>query len=439
MESGLQQSDNLPTQTGATLSSWIQTVAGAAVGIVFCLYTVGFVIVNSFLARFGVRAGAVFTFDYVAAALCYFVFVAAVAAPIWVIYHALTKPDTDKADLSKRMWATLAIWNALIYIFRPLYFPDSPASKWSWVNTTWAIILGLHLLLLLLISRLLPKTERPEVIEARNKLKDFLKHRLFVVGYITSLSFIFLLQEPNLDGLFVFTAASLYAGAMFLMGTGISVWDLKEHLKRREIQLLWAVSLICLILANASTFGKRQYPLLPTIVGGGRPSTITIKMADYRSLGDSLLPITNGLIGPVLLLYQSDSEICVITKSTFAKGLGSAVQLKRDLVDWLATESSNTSRIYTPLAIVVDTPTPKPTPTFTPTATPTPTLTPTATATLTPTPTPTLTAIATSTGAAIFTPKPTPISTDKPTPAIQASVVPARPAVSVSPTQPPKE
>ena len=61
-----------------------RAVSAAAVGILFCLYAIGFVIVNSFLGRFGLRAGAVFTFDYVAAALCYLIFVGAVAAPVWI-------------------------------------------------------------------------------------------------------------------------------------------------------------------------------------------------------------------------------------------------------------------------------------------------------------------------------------------------------------------
>ena len=130
----------LAASEGWTISvfSVVQAVSAAAVGIVFCLYAIGFVIMNSFLGRFGLKAGAVFTFDYVAAALCYLIFLAAVAVPVWTIYFGIMRWIQRKHEaLSNWLWATIVVWNALIYVFRQLYFPESYLrARWLWASTS---------------------------------------------------------------------------------------------------------------------------------------------------------------------------------------------------------------------------------------------------------------------------------------------------------------
>ena len=110
---------------------------------------------------------------------------------------------------------------------------------------------------------------------------------------------------------------------------------------------------MCVILVNAGEFGKKQYAFLPATVGGGHPATVMVKSAlgtadNAQRLG---LPVSNGVIGPVLLLYQTGTDVCVITKESFAKRNGGAVQIKRDLVDWIVTNPQASP-----------TPTPSPTP-----------------------------------------------------------------------------
>ena len=295
------------------------------------LYAVGFVIMNSFLGKYGVRAGAVFTFDYIAAALCYIIFVGAVAGPVWVLYYGMIRSHTLGSP-AKWVWATIILWIALLTIFRQLYFPGGEISRfWTQVQALVILIGIAHWIFKKRLSKKKPAWA--------DKWLPILKHELVLPSYLVILGLIGVVGEQHADGWFIFEAFFLFGTLITLAGTATPLWELKEHLSRWEIQSLLAIFFVCVVLVNASQFGQKQYGLLPTLVGGGQPNGVLIKtqLATEENAKRAGLPVGDGMIGPVLLLYQSTSEVCVISEDNYTKDSGGAVQLKRDLIDWIAT------------------------------------------------------------------------------------------------------
>ncbi len=359
MENSLQKTvSGASADYSGKVRSVIQTVTGGALGIVFCLYAIGFVIINSFLGKYGVRAGAVFTFDYVAAALCYIIFVGCVAGPVWIMYYGAIRAHAVQS-LGRWFWATVIVWNALITIFRQLYFPETQILPlWSRIQTIIVLIAIGHLILYLIA--------RKRKKRWAERLLPILSSELFVPLYLALVGVVGIIGEENASGWFISGAFLLFSSLTILAGTSTPIWDLKEHLSRWEIQGLLCILFVCVVLVNAGQFGKTQYALLPTVVGGGRPTTISIKtqLATDENAKALRLPVENGLIGPVLLLYQSSSEVCVVSKDDYEKASGGAVLLRRDLIDWMATSHVEKKAKASPL------PTPReprnPAPTTTP-------------------------------------------------------------------------
>lgn len=353
----------------AKILTAMQNLTAGAVGVAFCFYAVGFVIMNSFLGKYGVRAGAVFTFDYIAAALCYMIYIGAVAGPLWILYYAMIRPHTLGSP-AKWVWATLIVWNALLLTFRRLYFPGGEVSR-SWSDVQFAVtVIGIaHWI----FKKVLTKKNPPWA----KRLLPILKHELVLPSYLVVFGLIGVIGEKNASGLFIFNAFLLFGSTVILGGTSTPVWDLKEHLGRWEIQGMLAILYVCIVLVNASEFGQEQYGSLPAIVGGGHPTTIMIKtsIATDENGKRTSLPIADGMIGPVLLLYQSASEVCVISEGDYSKRTGDAVQLKRDLIDWIVTKRPNKEG--------------KPTPTPAPKTTASPSVSPTAFENVAPSPSPT--------------------------------------------------
>ena len=119
--------------------------------IIFCLYALGFVIVNSFLGQFGIRAGSLFRFDYVAAALCYLIFLAAVGLPVWAITYGVER-RVSGMPFSKWLWAILVVWNAVIVLFRGLFFPDSPVpQKLNWVDKALGCFVAVQIIITVVV------------------------------------------------------------------------------------------------------------------------------------------------------------------------------------------------------------------------------------------------------------------------------------------------
>src|SRR5437879_1125176 len=105
--------------------SWLEVLKSLTGGTVFIaatLYALGFIIWNAALGRFGVSLGAAIRVDYISAALCYVVFVASVAVPVWIvlrIFESSTGRATDAE--SAPFWAAVVLWNLTIGRIRTLY------------------------------------------------------------------------------------------------------------------------------------------------------------------------------------------------------------------------------------------------------------------------------------------------------------------------------
>lgn len=326
--------------TSSTLPHLIKTVSSAGVVFVFGLYAFGYVIWNSDLGRFGLRTNTFLSFDYIAAAMRYLMFISAVAFPIWFVLYTITDDlSVSGHPMTERLWAIVIISYAVMYEFKQLFFPDRQAHL-SWlIDGVLLGILCVHLGLLITISKL-GKAAR---------LREILTQRIFFASYLTVWSYAGFLREPNVDISFVFSTCLIYVTATNLIGTRVEMQRLKEHLKHPGVQALVLVLFACAALANASQFGKKQFALLPQTVGGGRPMTALLKSSFFtEQLANQFkLPVSGQFIGPVLLLYESDSNVCFTTKENFMDPKKGAFAVKRDAVEVIATISPNEDLLST--------------------------------------------------------------------------------------------
>lgn len=310
------------------IASVLKEVAATAVIFLFVLYCIGFVIINSHLARFGIQAPTLPALDYVAASLCYALFVSVIGFPAWILIYSLMEGIIKKQRISGWIFVVVIIWNVLIGQFTSLFFGDNntPVST-HWFNTFVIIVGFIHLATVMILKKFKRLPARLEVLDDYS----------WGFGYIALMNIVGFMRRPEVDGLFVLSALTFY-----LTFTNLPIYhiqDAHEHLRRREAQIMIGLFAICLSLANASQFGRKQFGLLPHSIGGGKLSKVLLKTS--LAISDSPqsfdLPVKGDCFGPVMLLYQSEIDVAVISEDNFNADLRSSVQIRRNLIDAIIT------------------------------------------------------------------------------------------------------
>lgn len=310
-------------------SSLIEYSALKGALILFGLFLLGWIILTAHLSSFGIRIGAVVSFEFIAAALCYIGFLLCVGFPAWILIHAVAYSGhnifRDDSGAS-RVGAVLLLWNVVLGAFVSIYFPTDLKAG---VHVSWSTFLifyiaGAHLTLLL-FTRFLARS---------SKLHRILSNSIWLGVYVTGIQFYFFILRPGIDGEYVFTTLFLYVAIFNVPFFNQKHWD--QYKRRTEVQVLIVIAFLLALLANAIHFGQKQYGYIPRTLGGGKPSVVFLRLrhtadtAEWRPQG---FPFSADLLGPVLLLFRSDAEICVMPKDDLGKAEPRSLQLKSEMVD----------------------------------------------------------------------------------------------------------
>ncbi|MEP6637484.1 MAG: hypothetical protein ABJB97_12220 [Acidobacteriota bacterium] len=314
----------------------VPSLTGYTVFIVAVLYALGFVIWNAALGRFGVSLQPAVRVDYIAASLCYLVFVAAVAVPVWVSLHLFQNLIRRKDENeTAAFWAAVLLWNFTIGRFSALYFstPHRELAEVTVSRSTIAFRWELALLALLIVHVLLAVATRwfgLSVWKLGRRASFRFKHSFL---YLTFFQFILFLKSRSVDTEFLFETLTIYTTLTYFGSGGVDVFSVIRA-KHSQVRFMFVTFCCLAVLVNAQSFGKAQFPLLPKSIGGGMPEEviIVISSSDSRILAESGIPHTDTTAGPLLILAETESDFLLAAKSQYILGKGPVVLLKRSLI-----------------------------------------------------------------------------------------------------------
>lgn len=310
-----------------SIAALLKDASAGAFLFTFCFYVIGYVVLHSYLARFGLRFPAGSAFDCISAALCYFFMVGGIGLPIWLFIRALRQRFEDPSQRKDFFLFLLLLLNALLSRFIQLVFPIPAVAseKPPQIPLLW-IMIAIHVSILLILK----------VSKRAPAVYSFLYGMVWMFFYFTLDQFIWFFKQPTVDSEFLLETMFLYTT---LANVPYYVKNPMEHLRRLELRVMLVPFAICLILAHASKFGRKQYQLLPATIGGGRPSIIFLKtaLATADNAKRFEIPSKDGYLGPVFLLYKTDTEVAIISEADIETKPHSAVQIQRNLVEAIVT------------------------------------------------------------------------------------------------------
>ena len=321
-----------------TLISLLKDVAAVAVLVVFVVYLLGFVILNSHLAQFGIRVGPIFAIDLLTTGLCYVTFVGALAFPFWIVLHRLFVDVLGRAGgiegFSKNIWLTMTAWRLLTHYYFRIGFSEPAPIQWNFLVLTAVATFGV-----LSIAGICIGVRRKRL----GKSFDNLWVDVGIYGLII-LSIIPEILRHEIDISFVLSSLLIYI--TIALAFGIPFWELRKELFNPiAVRFLLILISIVVVMANAAQFGRRQYGFLPQVLGGGRPSTIYIKcrVTSDRFVKQNNYPIQDGVIGPMLLLFRSSEEIWIVGENG-SDGQRRALGIPIASIEFMLTEVSGATK-----------------------------------------------------------------------------------------------
>ena len=319
-----------PAQTPALsqiIQKYVHDAAEAsklAILALFSLYVIGFVIWHTHLARFGVFPAGLVQLEFLSAALCYLFLVACLALPPAVILRRLL--NKKLSGFPFRVFCLS--WCGILFATERLFFLRSTyrvRSMWNPFNIF--LIAGiLHVLYLFLFR----KKKTPV------RLYTILHQVDWMFAYFLLFILTGLLCNPAVDTSFLLTTILFYVLFDFYGFGGISASELWRH-PSTDLKPLAIIVACLLFLTHIYIFGSRQFAAIPKSVGGGLPETalISLSPSSQQLIKIFNLPTTtNGLVGPVQVLAETDRQIVFTSGNiTVPSSPSYAHQLRLDLVD----------------------------------------------------------------------------------------------------------
>jgi hypothetical protein len=277
----------------------------------FAIYTIGFIIWQSYLGNFGISLTSFLQTEYISAAFCYIIVFSCLAYPsLFIITHILLVLTKSNYGLlkAKKVSDTINIGMLVIFLLILIFIPLE--NIWKGFDTFPLNHFASGYVLSILVGFILAKL-------SKNKTKyrllfGFYNTKILDV-YFTILFILIIIVDKDIDKLFILY--SLMAAAL------ISLLSFKEAYKdlptSHKVLYIFIISLA--FLGNIIYFGKYQFQHIPKQVGGGRPETAFLEFStEHKELAESINIPPSGtnnagqLYGPVAILLRSDSEIIFI-------------------------------------------------------------------------------------------------------------------------------
>jgi hypothetical protein len=293
------------------------------------LYSIGFIIWHSYLAKFGVSSVAFLQTEYIAAAICYLFLLIAFAVPPVILFEIIQKRRKLNAP-KDAVFFFAVLWTLGMGQVSPLFFAySSNDNKKPQLAANILICIGIvHFIASLILRKCASLKER--------RISKFISHGDWFPVYLMALVVIGLIYNPAVNGGFVFSCCFLYVTAMYNFAKHPFVSQ--RIIENPSIKLLIGTFVILLLINNIGLFGARQFGLIPKSMGGGKPEMAMIRLAEGDAglvafLVNSTNTNGNRIIGPVALLLRTDKEVIFIDGKDVTKtNYVSAKQIRADLI-----------------------------------------------------------------------------------------------------------
>lgn len=299
----------------------------------FALYLIGFVVWHAFLGKFGASPQSIVQIDFISAALCFLSLCGMFVVPTYMLRDTFrTKQEHERIESRFFRTSLLYGWVIVLVWAAPLYFPDFDNAP-QWVFIAPLCLFFIHSAIVIFLWR---KSKMKGVSAAIWVMEAF---PLYALLY----ELLTIIRNSHETVVPLLALAFLFASAQELPFDIQIFWS---HEKQTG-KLFAAIMFVVILVAYAHVFGIRTFGTIPRVVGGGQPETVLVKLSDVGKPVVTLLglPTTNGLVGPLALLSQSDNSLVVIPAGEFSLATSTtnkvyAREIQRSLVEALFYQGS---------------------------------------------------------------------------------------------------
>lgn len=308
------------TEKNSLNLDWTESLAklipGAAT-VLIGVYLLGFVIVSSYLNKFGIRSSEIFEFRYLSIGI---IFLAIFAANAVIHFWSLGADLTTRAEtVGQYLARKLRLFLGFFMVNFAIAFLILPgiAANLKFKNP------GMYVALVFIVFVVLEEVRFKRKIE---HIRDLVELLLFITLGI-------LLRKSQLP-VFIFWAFFLQVFLIFTFD--IQEVELLKRLTRLEKRGFWvfrSAFLLIGLLFGCYIFGNLFYDKVPRYFGGGEPRIVQIIVPDNEIAVLNQLGIgaKGGSLTPSLfLIHDTDTEYYILTPAPSKKPR--AIGIRKDIV-----------------------------------------------------------------------------------------------------------
>jgi len=282
-----------------SLAKFIPGAATVLIGV----YLLGFIIVGSYLDKFGIRSTEIFQFRYLSTGII-FLAIFAINAVIYLrsLHMDLTTKVERTADLLQRWLRDILIFIWFNTFIAALILRGTP-TKLLVKNP----ILGV--LVLFIVIMVLMEIRLKTTIEWIRDIVWVLLFLMLAIFFGISKYFTFLFMALLLQ-LFLLCAFDVEHTKL------LKKFDLVE---KRGFWIITIAFLLFMVLLSCHIFGYLLYDKVPRYFGGGEPLIVQLAIPDDDVVFFNRLGIGtegNGLTPPLSLIHETDTEYYVLTSTS---------------------------------------------------------------------------------------------------------------------------
>jgi hypothetical protein len=290
------------------LYRFFNETAKLTVFLIFVLYSFGFIIWHSYLATYGVSAIEFLQMEYLSAAFCYLFLAISFSIPPALLFERLLLRLQKAENIeSEKVSFLIFLWYLICTRLVGMFFPDPQPSHIpdKYFNYGF-IVMILYAILIFSCKKKWEGSVWFKIIRSVDVVS------VFLIGYIV----IFLFLNHEVSKKFLLFSLVLYLAAIFAVGKDVrQVWKNADLLLK--VLILGFLSLI--LISHIQIFGSSQFGKIPKQVGGGMPEkafiTISEKhqdLASFLNITDPIALATNGVMGPIQIIFRSDKELIFV-------------------------------------------------------------------------------------------------------------------------------
>lgn len=290
----------------STLDGFVSNIAKLGLTICFVFYSIGFVIWQSYLARYGLSIGGMFQFHFITAACCYFLVAVIFMLPPALILLVLYEKKYFEDKLS--VYKVLSFWFVIVVFFSFFVFPDNQSLEKDIFIDIYIKILVLYALVRFLLSK----------FYKQSSLYLFFSSEKIIFLFLFVIIIGLLYFRESVDKLFFLITLILYLSAR---AWHIDIPSLKGISSKFELSLK-ILTIFCFFIVHWHWFGKTQFGKISKVAGGGRPELaylIPSESAIELFEQNFNIPVHSGMAGPVAILVKTEKELIFIKKDEIDK------------------------------------------------------------------------------------------------------------------------